>query len=396
MNKKEAVDELIKTIYGSNSDLILSEEEIKRLNNFFKEAKQFDEEFNKYFDKHSDDLEGISKLKSGKYEMEKQYNQNKALQPGILSECNYIETLAKILKLNKCLDFDRTPMNKVPIECRNFLNSGYQTFSAARYLYYNPKQPDIFIFQYGNPANGDAEIIIKGNKVRIELKERNAKAGEYDITGLYDENGTLLISNDFAQKTPEYIPFIEKFNKETNIIEQIGHNYSDFDEETKILSILEYFTRHDIDAIVSSTKNNELIILTPECIKVDLPDGRKIITTENSEIRTSGRNHRKIFTIGLFKEVLLKMDAIQLNDEQYEVSLKNNLVEIVNGRGTSIPSRIKFNKIFFVDIDNAIIKDDKVIFNINDVKQLTPSISMHIKINANKEELKKYFEEIID
>ena len=139
LNKKEAVDELIKTIYGSNSDLILSEEEIKRLNNFFKEVKQFDEEFDKYFDKHSDDLEGISKLKSGKYEMEKQYNQNKALQPGILSECNYIETLAKILKLNKCLDFDRTPMNKVPIECRNFLNSGYQTFSAARYLYYNPK-----------------------------------------------------------------------------------------------------------------------------------------------------------------------------------------------------------------------------------------------------------------
>ena len=138
LNKKEAVDELIKTIYGSNSDLILSEEEIKRLNNFFKEVKQFDEEFDKYFDKHSDDLEGISKLKSGKYEMEKQYNQNKALQPGILSECNYIETLAKILKLNKCLDFDRTPMNKVPIECRNFLNSGYQTFSAARCLYYNP------------------------------------------------------------------------------------------------------------------------------------------------------------------------------------------------------------------------------------------------------------------
>ena len=68
------------------------------------------------------------------------------------------------------------------------------------------------------------------------------------------------------------------------------------------------------------------------------------ISTENSEIRTSGRNHRKIFTIGLFKEILLKMDAIQLDDNQYEVSLENSLVEIVNGRGTTIPSRIKFNK----------------------------------------------------
>ena len=36
--------------------------------------------------------------------------------------------------------------------------------------------------------------------------------------------------------------------------------------------------------------------------------------------------------------------------------------------------------------------NNKIIFDINDVKQLKPSISMHIKINANKNELKKYYE----
>ena len=284
MNKTEAIDKMIETIYNNNSDLIMTEIDVKKLNEFFKSSLVFEEEFDKFFEENISDLDGISKLKSGKYEMEKQYNQNKALQPGIISECNYVETLAKIFKLNKCLDFDRTPMNKVPIECRNFLNSGYQTFSAARYLYYNPKNPEIFIFQYGNPANGDAEIIINGNKIRLEFKERNAKAGEYDITGLYDENGKLLISDDFRTNTPEYIPFIDKFNQETNVIEQIGHNYNDFDEDTKILSIMEYFTRHDIDIIISSTSNNELIALTPDCIQVELPDGRRIITTDNSEI----------------------------------------------------------------------------------------------------------------
>ena len=392
MNKKDAINELIQSVYSNNSDLILSESDVKRLNDFFKDSIEFNEEFEKYFEEHENAIGDISRLKSGKYEMEKQYNQNKALQPGILSECNYMETLAKIFKLNKCLDFDRTPMNKVPLECREFLNSGYQTFSAARYLYYNPKNPNIFLFQYGNPANGDAEIIIDGNKVRLEFKERNAKAGEYDITGLYDESGKLIISDDFKENTPEYIPFIDKFNSETNVIEQIGHNYNDFDDETKIMSIMEYFTRHNIDAIVSSTSNNELIVLTPDCVKVELPDGRKIITTENSEIRTSGRNHRKIFTKQFFENTLKQMNAIKVADDTYEVNLKNDLVEIVNGRGTNVPSRVKFNKVFFVNISDTEINEDTIRFNINKVEQLKPSISMHIKINASKSELKQYFE----
>lgn len=391
MNKQDAINELIQYVYSNNSDLILSESDIKRLNEFFKDSIEFNEKFEKYFEEHKDSIGNISRLKSGKYEMEKQYNQNKALQPGILSECNYIETLAKIFKLNKCLDFDRTPMIKVPLECREYLNSGYQTFSAARYLYYNPKNPNIFLFQYGNPANGDAEIIIDGNKVRLEFKERNAKAGEYDITGLYDETGKLLISEEFKKNTPEYIPFIDKFNSETNVIEQIGHNYNDFDEETKILSIMEYFTRHDIDAIISSTSDNELIVLTPDCVKIELPDGRKIITTENSEIRTSGRNHRKIFTKEFFDKTLKEMNANKVGDNTYEVNINNNLVEIANGRGTNVPSRIKFNKVFFINIEDAELNDNTVKFSVNDVQQLKPSISMHIKINASKPELKQYF-----
>lgn len=392
MNKKEATKELINKIYKTNSDLILNENEIKKINIFFKENNEFNGNFDDFFEKHYDELKNISLLKSGKYEIEKQYNSSKSLQSGILSECNYIETLAKIFKLNKCLDFDKTPINKIPLECRKFLNSGYQTYSAARYLYYSTKNPNIFLFQYGNPADGDAEIIIFENKIRLEFKERNAKAGEYDITGLYDENGKLLISDDFKKNTPEFVPLIEKFNNETNIIDEIGHNYNNFDEKTIILSIQEYFLRHNIDVIVSSTSNNELIILTPDCINVELPNGKKIITTDNSEIRTSGRNYTKIFTMNFFNEILKKINAFKVDDNKYRVSLDNDLIEIVNARGSNKPSRIKFNKIFFVNIDNIEKYGNEIIFNIDDVKQLKPSISMHIKINVSKEELKKFFD----
>ena len=393
MNKSDAIAILLKNVYSNNSDLILSEIDIKKLNEFFKEIENFDKSFEDFCNEHEFEINKISKLRSGKYEIEKQYMQSKALQPGILSECNYVETLASIFKLNKCLDFDRTPLNLVPIECRQYLNSGYQTFSSARYLYYSTSNPNIFIFQYGNPASGDAEIVINGIKLRVEFKERNAKTGEYDITGLYDDSGRLLISEEFSANTPEYIPLINKFNSETNVIDQIGHNYSDFDDETKIASIMEYFTRHSIDVIVSSSQDNELIVLTPDCIRYELPDGRKVISTENSEIRTSGRNSTKIFTHKLFQDVLNNMDAVKIDDGLYQVSLNNPYVEIVNARGSNKPSRVKFNKIFYVDLVNANVDGEKVIFSIADVKQLKPSISMHITINANKSELKQIFKD---
>ena len=85
------------------------------------------------------------------------------------------------------------------------------------------------------------------------------------------------------------------------------------------------------------------------------------------------------------------MGAIRINSDTYEVNLENDLIDIANGRGTNIPSRIKFNKIFFINKKNAEINENVVRFNINDVEQLKPSISMHIKINATKAELKQYF-----
>ena len=86
------------------------------------------------------------------------------------------------------------------------------------------------------------------------------------------------------------------------------------------------------------------------------------------------------------------MNAKQLNDNEYQVDLSNEYVEIVNGRGSNIPSRVKFNKIFYIDINESKIEDNIITFDINKVEQLKPSISMHLKINATKEELKEYFE----
>lgn len=392
MNKEQAINKFIEEIYTNNTNLVLKNEDIKKINKFYKETLNDTEEFEEYIQKYNTELGSIKKLKSGTYEVKKQYEKNKALQAGILSECNYIETLAKLFNLNKCIDLDKTPYNLVPIECSPYIKSGMQTFSCARYLYYNKNNFDIFIFQYGNPAAGDAEIIINGNKVRLEFKEQNSKAGEYDITGLYDENGKLIISMSFKENTPELVPFIEKFNEETNVIEQIGHNYSEFDEETKLQSIHEYFLKHGIDILITSAADDSLIALTPDCLDVELSDGTRFITTDNSEIRTSGRNHRKVFTVEIFNKTLKMMNAIEISEDKYKIDVNQKMVEVVNARGTKIPSRVKFRNIFFVEIDKVIMEKGYIIFDRKDVEQLVPSISMHIKVNTTKEKLKEYFE----
>ncbi len=393
MSKENTIQEFLDTVYQNDSSLILDEESIKRINVFFKEYQEEEKKIDDFLSILGENFQDITKLQSGVMEIKKQYERNMALQPGVLSECNYVETLARLFKLNKCLDLNNVTFNQVPIEAAKYLIPSAETISGGRYLYYNTKK-DIFLFQYGNPETGDAIMVIDGDKIKLEFKERTAKTGEYDITGLYGEDGKLIISDDFANKNPEYVPFIEQFNEETNVIEQIGHNFNTFDEKTKIASIQEYFIKNEIDVLISSTKENELIALTPDSITLELEDGTSIISTQNSEIRTSGRNYTKIFTPELFHQTLQKIGAKEIDNETVLVNINTPFVEMVTGRGLNQITRIKFNKIFFIKIENITWQDENnIIFKIDDVCQLKPTVSMHLTILASKNQLKNIFDD---
>ena len=393
MSKENTIQEFLDTVYQNDSSLILDEESIKRINVFFKEYQEEEKKIDDFLSILGENFQDITKLQSGVMEIKKQYERNMALQPGVLSECNYVETLARLFKLNKCLDLNNVTFNQVPIEAAKYLIPSAETISGGRYLYYNTKK-DIFLFQYGNPETGDAIMVIDGDKIKLEFKERTAKTGEYDITGLYGEDGKLIISDDFANKNPEYVPFIEQFNEETNVIEQIGHNFNTFDEKTKIASIQEYFIKNEIDVLISSTKENELIALTPDSITLELEDGTSIVSTQNSEIRTSGRNYTKIFTPELFHQTLQKIGAKEIDNETVLVNINTPFVEMVTGRGLNQITRIKFNKIFFIKIENITWQDENnIIFKINDVCQLKPTVSMHLTILASKDQLKNVFDD---
>lgn len=389
MNKNDAINFFLSTIYSNNSKLVLTDEDIKKIEKFYKNNHKVDEEYKDYLSKNYEKIGCIEKIRSGNYELEKQYNRKKSLQRSILSECNYIETLARIFKLNKCIDFDRSPLNSIPLECRNFLNSGQQTYSSARYLFYSTKNPEIFIFQYGNPAEGDAEIIINNNKIKLEFKKREAKAGESDL--YYDEYGKLILPDDFEEKTPELVKFVEQFNNETNLISEIGHNYTDrFDEQELIDAALCYFSKNKIDIYISATKENELIALRPDILNVRLNDGRRIVSTRGSEIRTTGRNPKKLVLDRLFDKIMNEFDAEYVDEDNIKVKM-NSKIEIRNSSGSSEPGRVKFNKFFFVKYEKAILENNYVIFNRKEVYQLNPTISVHINLEVSKDEIISYF-----
>lgn len=389
MNKEEAILFFLKTIYSSDSNLVLTDDEIKKIEKFYKNNHKKDLEYEDYLKKNYNVIGCIEKIRSGNYELEKQYNKGESLQRSILSECNYIETLAKNFKLNKCIDFDRSPLNSISVECRDYLNSGQQTYSAARYLFYSTKNPNIFIFQYGNPAEGDAEIIINNNKIKLEFKKRKAKAGESDL--YYDEFGKLILTDDFEEKTPELIKFVNQFNKETNLISEIGHNYRNkFDEQELIYAALCYFSRNKIDIYVSATKENELVALKPDILNARLKDGRRIISTDGSEIRTTGRNGKKLILDKLFEKIMDEFEADYLSDDIIKIKMNPN-IEIKNSSGSSEPGRIKFKKFFYVKYEKAKIENDYIFFQRKDVMQVNPTISVHITLEVSKEDIINYF-----
>lgn len=388
MEKSEAIREILSKIYSRDTTVILSKKETDSIN------KYYGKNFNKYkgytqFLEADPEIHSIIlKVNSIEKEIHKQFANEMGLQQGILSECNYIQTLAKLFGLNKCVDLDQTPANQLPVSCTRYIRQGADKFSCSRYLYYSARNEDVFIFQYGNPSAGDADIIFCGMKVYLEVKERSAKCGEFDLT--YDEKGHLIYSKKIEEKYPDMIKLIDAFNEETTVFEQIGSNYNKFDPEIVEAIISNYFNQPQIDLLISTDNNDKLIAVQSENINLVLPNGKKIISTDTSEIRTAGRNSGKVFTPGFLDKTLDDFDAIEIEPGKYMIENRNDRhVGFAKGRGKDEITRFKINHVFFVPVKQIEEDGEYVIFEKKDIKQLKASISMHISVSATKEEIKE-------
>lgn len=385
-DKAETIDNILNDVYTNSFKLILDHKEIKDIAKIYKENYKHVSNFNELLDICYKKFPDLKKLKSAVLEMQKQFEAKKTLQPAVLSECNISESLAKFYNLNKCVDLERTPITKIPIEAAKYMSPSTLTVCAGRYLYYTNDNNN-YLFQYGNPIAGDAEICINGNKIKLEFKEDDAKAGEYDIDE-FDSKWKLVPNQKLKDNFPAIVDMINEFNKQTNYFDEEGpRNFKNFTQEEIDKALIEYFTVHGIDLIVSYTKDNDLIMLRPEWTTIQLPDGRRIISTESSEIRRTGKNPKSITSFQLLKIALEKCN-VKEDKDYYLVNINNDFVTFPKGRGQDEPTKLKLFKIFAVDINKVQkVNDNFVKFNKNDLKQISPTVSPHMKLIVGKNEI---------
>lgn len=392
MTKQKALEMLINKIYDYTGKLIISKKDIKKIEKYYidhSECKDIEE----FEDKKIKEI--VHKLKSGKDEINKQLKNKKALQPGILAECVFMQTVAKIIGLRNYIDLETTSFADVPIELAPYIKSKSDTICAARYIYYNKKDYNTLIIQYGNPKAGDAVIIIDGQEIIVEIKDMPALLMDTDL--LYDEQGKIIITKELKLKYPDYIKYIDDFNKRTSIIKNIGKNYKLFTDDSNNLDRLNllkmYFKNSNIDIILTSIGKNELIAINTKDIDYVFPDNVPLIYTSGSEIRTTGKNSRATVFTPIYLNKILKEKDIEIRDNNICRIYHSNqkIIGKICGRGKGKTyTRLKINNAFFVRMENLKEYDTYDEFSKDKICQSKSGIALHIEIKKNKKEIKEY------
>lgn len=393
----DALFEFLRDVYNDTNKMALTNEEIKNIEEFYKENYKDIETFEEFMKLDTTISKNIKKVKGIYAEVERQFSNQKALQPGTLVECTLAQTIADMYNLDCFVDAFHSYIRELPANVVPFLRSEDNQL-LCRYIYYDPNNYENFLIQYGNPTSYDADLFIHNQNVKIEIKDRIARAGERDIRS-YDENGKLIIDEKFKNENPDFVPLLEKFNEETDVFSRYEKstdedkiNYRFDDEKMRTELVKAYFRNLGFDTLVTFDENNELIAITLDCLeeKTDL----KIVSTDGSEIRPAGKNPGDVFTPIYMKKLIHKKKG--LIDEEYVKLSKDEMKDrIARGKNKEVTGK-KIGSLFFVDIEKIKEDNNSYVFKISDIQQLKPNIAPHIQIIVSKSQLREYYYEILD
>lgn len=376
------INKTIKTFYtelfnhGSYTDLIINYDDIKSLDKLYKENFLKFVNFSDFEIAYPTQFELFKRSKSAYKEIQKQHNASKGLQPCILTECFIAQTIANKFGLDQFIDLDDSA-STVPSGLTGaiFAAKGYTDGSKFRYCYYN-SHFDTILFQCG--ACGTVDIVFtKFNiNIRIEVKEQVAKLEECDITGLYGEDGKLIISEEFKQKRTKYVPYVDLFNQLTDVFSMEGHNFKITDYLNKTSS------KAIIDAVLGTKVIDVFVLVVDNKIIPVLSDHlTDFVSFEGSEIRTAGRNYGKVFTPEFVKTKIYSLGgAIDANNI---VTMPYNPDFRIKGRGTNQYNRYGLGSLIFVKLEDATVVGDEIQFHFSKILQKKPTISIHLNAKDN-------------
>ena len=326
-------------------ELVYTIEEIKYLNNHFKEFSESDK--NIFLTK--DILILLDRHPAMKKGFIESYQNGKGLQPGYLTEINVCATLAKLWGL----EYDENISKP---------NLRHQYSGNGQYLQ-----------EYGGCQLSDIQLISQnGDITTFEVKEPLSLGGDYDL--VIDVEGKLFPKIKKGRNFPESAQkILDSFNKTDSVFNHLGHNIPLANSEY-LKDILDaYLGDKRIDYIATYSNDNKLIYFPVSEIY-------NHIDFKGSEIRTAGKNDVKVYTPNAFKSALLEAECI-IKDDIVTIPKKNTTPRVARGTNGRVTG-IKINSIFYFPTKDILKEDsDFYYININKGKQKKQGITVHLNLN---------------
>lgn len=370
----------LKDIYDKPINLLLKSSEIKEIEDFYQKYYQKYTDIKMFYSVDKNIARKIKKVCSVRAEIERQFFCKKRLQSGTLCECVLAESIARFYQLDSFADVFHTYIRDLPANILYRLRDDNNRI-LCRYIYYNKNDLNTFLIQYGNPTRYDADFYMNGEKIKLEFKDRIARAGEKETE--YDDEGKLVYSHSFQEENPTYISLIHQFNEKNNIIDLVGNYKIESDSDKKEI-LKSYFKSLGFDILISMDLFDSIIAITYDCIDKD--DCCSFISFDGSEIRRSGKNSYTVFTPNLLLKSIHQVGGI-ISGNSVKIPSSNMINRMRNDKITGR----KINHLFYVRLESLKEKNGYCEFLIKDVKQLKPTICVHIQIIAERSRLREYY-----
>ena len=314
------------------------------------------------------------------HQIHKSYETDRNIQSAVFSECVYAQTLANMLNLSV---FINCTFNSgfIPSEVESLLRS-YNLF--PRYVY-STENKNRMLIQAGGCNGIDSALIsvIDLNIYTIEFKEPGAKTSEPDLPK-YDEDGILKVTDDFLERYPQFGAMLEE-QKGLNFFEVMGNNVHNFSKDSINIAVSNNYTKKYADVVCTEDKNGFLVMLPINQVS--------LWAAIEGEIRPAGRNHYKVWTPNALGVFLIKLGAEI--DRDNRVKIAKRVLEVRRERGGNRRvSGYKINSLFFVYTKDCEENADFILFDINDVRQLNPTIAGKMFFDGlDHEEVLRYYGE---
>jgi hypothetical protein len=340
--------------FYSNNDMILTQAEIRTLENHFKKTSLGADSWTQFSTPIATIL---SKSVAVADYYQHQFDNALGLQGGKILEIVVGETLGRIFNANYV---------------------GNNIFEGEQYSIILTGEDG-----KGSGASYDIKIIDKINNISYigEVKDEIARCGECDLK--YDEEGHLFPSSQVKNWNDAWWPILNAFNASTSMFNIFGHNFkiSHFEDACTAVA-RSYFDKVDF---LFTCKQNKLITIPME----NFDAVKMLFCFDNSEIRSKGKNTANIFTPNYLNKMISNSEYfIQMEGSDY--IFNQNILSKRNPRGSSISKYFNFIPGFVVEKKGVTFNDNNTcLIKAKSIKQLNSNISIHFKIKAKYDEIVK-------